>query len=127
VLCSLARSGFPAERPADADPVSMHEGQAVTVTEYVTGKTPPPTQATFRTLGDLLGRLHGLAPAPLPRLRRVGRGTTSPQAVPVTRSPPPPRCSTRPSPGSARVLTPGSRPCAPNWPTPTPARTFPRR
>ena len=66
MLCSLARSGFPAERPADADPVSMHEGQAVTVTEYVTGKTPPPTQATFRTLGDLLGRLHGLAPGAAP-------------------------------------------------------------
>jgi methyltransferase (TIGR00027 family) len=63
VLRFLAEAGFPAERCAHPEPVSAHHGQAVVVTEHVTGKTPPASQATFRALGDLLGRLHALTPA----------------------------------------------------------------
>jgi Phosphotransferase enzyme family len=64
ILRMLAEAGFPAERCAQPDPVSVHQDQAVVVTDHVAGMVPPATQATFRTLGDLLGRLHALAPRP---------------------------------------------------------------
>ena len=64
ILRILGGAGFPAERCAQPDPVSVHQDQAVVVTEHVAGLAPPATQATFRTLGDLLGRLHALAPRP---------------------------------------------------------------
>jgi methyltransferase (TIGR00027 family) len=64
VLRFLAGAGYPAERVAAADPVSEHHGQAVLVTEFVGGKAAQPTQATFRALGELLGRLHTLPEPP---------------------------------------------------------------
>ncbi len=64
LLQFLASAGFPAERCAVPDPVSVHQDQAVLVTEWVPGRKPRPTQATFRGLGDLLGRLHRLVPPP---------------------------------------------------------------
>ncbi len=82
VLGYLADAGYSAERVAALVPVSEHDGQAVLVTQFVEGKAPRSTQATFRALGEMLGRLHtlpnpparsgGLAP---PRVRgRAGRG-----------------------------------------------------
>jgi methyltransferase (TIGR00027 family) len=64
VLRFLADAGYPAERPADPEPVSEHGGQAVLVTQFVDGRAPRPTQQTFRQLGELLGRLHALPGAP---------------------------------------------------------------
>ena len=58
VLRYLSDINYPAERLADRHPVSMHDGQAVLVTQYLEGKAPPATRPTFRRLGDLLGRLH---------------------------------------------------------------------
>jgi methyltransferase (TIGR00027 family) len=64
ILRILAEADFPAERCAQPDPVSIHQDQAVVVTEHVDGEARPAAQATFRILGDLLGRLHALAPRP---------------------------------------------------------------
>lgn len=64
VLRHLADAGYPAERPAVAEPVSGHDGQAVLVTEFVDGKAPRPTQVALRRLGESLGRLHTLPDAP---------------------------------------------------------------
>src|SRR5262245_26374632 len=46
ILRFLETHAFPAERLAHADPVSTHEGQAVLVTEFVSGS--PLTQADER-------------------------------------------------------------------------------
>ena len=64
LLRFLDEAGFPAERCAAEDPVTVHQDQAVLVTGWVPGRKPRPTQATFRDLGDLLGRLHRLVPPP---------------------------------------------------------------
>jgi methyltransferase (TIGR00027 family) len=64
ILRFLATAEYPAERLADPDPVSEHDGQAVLVTRFVDGRAPRQTQATFRQLGELLGRLHTLPDAP---------------------------------------------------------------
>ncbi len=62
----LAGRGYPAERCATEEPVSLLDGQGVLVTEFV---PPVPRQARadairgfggFRTLGEMLGRLHRL-------------------------------------------------------------------
>jgi methyltransferase (TIGR00027 family) len=58
----LAAAGFPAERCADPEPVSIHEGQPVLVTEFLPGRKPPASPATFATLGRLLAALHTLDP-----------------------------------------------------------------
>ena len=63
ILRLLERADFPAERCADAEPVTSYEGQAVLVTQHVAGKKPGGTQESFGLLGDLLGRLHTLPPA----------------------------------------------------------------
>src|SRR5262245_27735263 len=61
VLRFLETHGFPAERLAHAEPVSMHERQALLVTTLVEGKQlSDRSESTFRSLGDLLGRLHAL-------------------------------------------------------------------
>src|ERR1700722_5177071 len=65
VLAALERADFPAERLAHPEPVSVLDGQAVLVTGFQSGKVPTATRATFRTLGDLLGRLETLLDAPL--------------------------------------------------------------
>jgi Ser/Thr protein kinase RdoA (MazF antagonist) len=63
VLRFLERAGFPAERCAHPDPVSVLDGRAVLVTGFVAGKRPASTPATRRRLGDLLGRLGALPAA----------------------------------------------------------------
>jgi methyltransferase (TIGR00027 family) len=60
ILRILVAEGFPAERLAHAEAVSVHQGQAVLVTEFVAGRRPPQGSVTFERLGDLLGRLHTL-------------------------------------------------------------------
>ncbi len=71
LLGALRRAGFPAERCAHARPVSEHSGQSVLVTDYVPGGKPPRTTATFRRLGELLGRLGDLE-LDVPAARRAG-------------------------------------------------------
>ena len=63
ILRLLERAEFPAERCADAEPVTSYEGQAVLVTQHVAGNKASATQRSFGLLGDLLGRLHTLPPA----------------------------------------------------------------
>jgi len=72
VLRFLERQGFPAERCAHPEPVSMLDGRAVLVTEYVPGQRPPSTPATRRRLGGLLGRLCALPAEPGPARRPAG-------------------------------------------------------
>jgi aminoglycoside phosphotransferase (APT) family kinase protein len=56
ILRALERAGFPAERCAG--PVSMMDGRAVLVTEFVSGARAPGRARTYAILGALLGRLH---------------------------------------------------------------------
>jgi methyltransferase (TIGR00027 family) len=60
ILQFLERADFPAERCADAEPVTSHQGQGVLVTEHVTGPRVKGRRSDFDLLGDLLGRLHTL-------------------------------------------------------------------
>ena len=60
ILRWLELNNYPAERLAHDEPVTVLEGWAVMVTEYVSGEQPPPSPATSGRLGDLLGRLHAL-------------------------------------------------------------------
>lgn len=61
ILQFLEAQGYPAERCACPEPVSVHAGQGVLVTELVPGDPLTDAgEATFRALGDLLGRLHTL-------------------------------------------------------------------
>jgi Ser/Thr protein kinase RdoA (MazF antagonist) len=61
VLKALAQGGFPAERCAADAPVSVLDGQAVLVTEFVAGERPRGNGRTYAILGALLGRLHSRA------------------------------------------------------------------
>jgi len=58
MLDLLERGGFPAERNAAPEPVSLHEGQAVLATEFIPGGRPTAGARTFAWLGGLLGALH---------------------------------------------------------------------
>ena len=53
--------------------MSVHEGQAVLVTELMPGGPPSDDEDTFRSLGDLLGRLHAW-PSGTGALARPGGG-----------------------------------------------------
>src|SRR5213075_1222670 len=57
---------------AHDDPVSVLAGQAVLVTTFVEGKRATGSAGTLRSLGDLLGRMHTLAPGPAATLRVAG-------------------------------------------------------
>jgi Ser/Thr protein kinase RdoA (MazF antagonist) len=58
VLERLEHGGFPAERNAAPDPVSVHVGQGVLVTDFIPGKRPKAGGRTFAYLGGLSGALH---------------------------------------------------------------------
>lgn len=66
ILRFLAEQGFPAERLAADDPVSIFETNAVIITEVVEGGRPSDADgrsddpAVLAELGGLLGRLHAL-------------------------------------------------------------------
>jgi Ser/Thr protein kinase RdoA (MazF antagonist) len=68
ILNWLAARGYPAERCADPEPVTVLDGQPVLVTEIVTSVPRAARRAAIkdaggiRGLGELLGKLHTLAP-----------------------------------------------------------------
>jgi Ser/Thr protein kinase RdoA (MazF antagonist) len=72
VLRYLAEVGFPAERPFGESPLSVHDGQAVLVTEFVkqVGKAKRPAYPILN-LGAMVGRLHQL-PIPAQADRPAG-------------------------------------------------------
>jgi Ser/Thr protein kinase RdoA (MazF antagonist) len=66
ILRFLAMHGFQSERGATTEPLSVLDGQAVLVTEFVAG-VPPAARASairenggLRRLGEMLGQLHSL-------------------------------------------------------------------
>ncbi len=59
VLRFLERSGVPAERTAHPEPVSVLDGRALLVTEFVEGREFSSTPAAARTFGSLLGQVRG--------------------------------------------------------------------
>lgn len=61
VLRRLERGGFPAERCAHRDPVSVCDGHAVLVTGFVNGTRANGGGRTYAILGALLGRMHARA------------------------------------------------------------------
>ena len=69
ILAFLERHGFPAERAATAEPLSVLDGQTVLVTEFVPGVARAGRAAAIRDagglrrLGELLGELHALPAA----------------------------------------------------------------
>ena len=71
LLARLAAVEFPAERIAVDGPVSIHEGQAVLVTDLAAGRPLPAKPESFALLGRLLGRIHTL-PAEGRAARRPG-------------------------------------------------------
>jgi Ser/Thr protein kinase RdoA (MazF antagonist) len=72
ILRGLERGGFPAERCAVPDPVSVLEGQGVLVTLLVSGEWARQSGRTFGVLGELLGRLHASSESMLAGLRPGG-------------------------------------------------------
>ncbi len=58
LLRRLKQGGFPAERCAHPEPVSVLADQGVLVTEFVPGSPPDRKPRTVAILGALLGRLH---------------------------------------------------------------------
>ncbi|HEX5268217.1 MAG TPA: phosphotransferase [Acidimicrobiales bacterium] len=61
VLRYLAEVGFPAERPFGESPISVHDGQAVLVTEFVKQVVKARRPAyPILALGAMVGRLHQL-------------------------------------------------------------------
>jgi Ser/Thr protein kinase RdoA (MazF antagonist) len=60
ILQFLADCGFPAERVAHREPVSVLDGHAVVVTRHVEGVAACHDAGTVHTLGQMLGRLHRL-------------------------------------------------------------------
>ena len=62
ILKFLERQDFPAERLAVDDAVSEFDGSSVLVTRFVNGGPLPGSSEKFGMMGDLLGRLHALAP-----------------------------------------------------------------
>jgi Ser/Thr protein kinase RdoA (MazF antagonist) len=71
ILRFLAAHGYPAERLADGDPVSVLERKGVIVTEFVEGGRPTVSPTVHHELGSLLGRLHAL-PAGVGAVARDG-------------------------------------------------------
>ena len=61
VLQFLEQQGFPAERCADAHPVSVLGGRGILVTEYIEGVRPTPDERMLTAIGEMFGRLNTLA------------------------------------------------------------------
>lgn len=62
ILRFLERQAFPAERLAVDDAVSDLDGASILVTGWVRDGPLPDSSDKFAMMGDLLGRLHALAP-----------------------------------------------------------------
>ena len=100
ILAHLEQRGFPAERLARSDPVSVHEDQAVLVTVFAPGEALPGDETTFKMFGDLLGRLH--------TLHAIPTAPTAPQPVapqPVAPQPVAPQPAA-PQPAAAQPTAP---------------------
>lgn len=66
VLRLMARERIPAERAvtaADGARVASLDGRSVLVTRFIPGSPPRLTPSALRSLGEILGRMHALAPA----------------------------------------------------------------
>lgn len=60
ILQFLEQQGFPAERCADAAPVSTLHGRGILVTEYIEGPGTDASERTLKAFGEMLGRLNSL-------------------------------------------------------------------
>jgi methyltransferase (TIGR00027 family) len=67
----LVGAGIPAERVAAPNPVSVHQGHAVLVTEFAPGRHPAASPTLFEQLGAHLARIHRL-PTDAPPAKRPG-------------------------------------------------------
>ncbi|MEV6281973.1 phosphotransferase [Kribbella sp. NPDC051770] len=64
ILRFLAAHDFPAERVIHDDPVTVHDGKGIILTDFVPGGRPSAdSPAVWHELADLLGRLHTLPAA----------------------------------------------------------------
>lgn len=61
ILRFLEQHGFPAERCANAEPVSALHGRGILVTGYIEGRSVEPDLPMLRTLGEMLARLNMLS------------------------------------------------------------------
>jgi len=57
ILQFLEQQNFPAERCANAAPVSVLYGRGILVTNYITGQSVDTNEHTLKTFGELIGRL----------------------------------------------------------------------
>lgn len=78
ILRFLERHSYPSERIALDDAVSEFDGVAVLVTTFVDGQPLPEGSAKIGMMGDLLGRLHTVAPDDTVR-RAGGAGGDDPR------------------------------------------------
>lgn len=60
ILRFLEQQKFPAERCADASPVSVLYDRGILVTEYIEGRSTDASERTLKTFGEMLGRLSAL-------------------------------------------------------------------
>jgi Ser/Thr protein kinase RdoA (MazF antagonist) len=58
ILQFLEQQGFPAERCADAEPISILYDRGVLVTEYIEGHSTNATEGALKAMGEMLGRLN---------------------------------------------------------------------
>jgi Ser/Thr protein kinase RdoA (MazF antagonist) len=72
LLAWLAAAGFPAERCASPEPISILDGQGVLVTELAPGRALAAKPETFELLGRLLGQLHSMPADGNPAASRPG-------------------------------------------------------
>ncbi len=70
LLAWLTEAGFPAERGARPEPVSVLNGQGVLVTERAPGRALAGQPASFELLGRLLGQLHSMPAGGQPAAQR---------------------------------------------------------
>lgn len=68
----LEQQGFPAERCADAEPISHLYDRSVLVTNYIAGAQAPRDEHVLQTIGEMLGRLATLPIAPDAPVREAG-------------------------------------------------------
>jgi Ser/Thr protein kinase RdoA (MazF antagonist) len=62
ILRVLERKNYPAERLAADAAVSEFDGASVLITQWISGEPLPSGSEKLAMMGDLLGRLHALAP-----------------------------------------------------------------
>jgi Ser/Thr protein kinase RdoA (MazF antagonist) len=72
LLSQLSAAGFPAERCAVPEPVSVLDGQGVLVTECAPGRALAAKAPAFEFLGRLLGQLHAMPADAMPANGRAG-------------------------------------------------------